>query len=274
MSTLLMLLNQNDIQQFQKHIWDFYKNQGRLFAWRNTGNPYYVVVSEIMLQQTQTYRVEPKFEQFITTFPNFEILAQASLRDVLSVWQGLGYNRRGMYLHKIAQEIVAQYNGLLPQSEAMLVTLPGIGKATASSICAFAFNMPTIFIETNIRTVFIHTFFNHVQEVSDQDLLPLIKATVDQKNPREWYYALMDYGVLLKKIYSNPSRKSAHYAKQSKFQGSNRQIRGKIIKLLTEHVRISKEQLLLMIKDERAENILLQLCQEGFIKEEDDYFFI
>jgi len=151
----MSLLSLRKIKSFRACIWDYYYAFGRTFAWRNTDNPYHIVISEIMLQQTQTFRVEPKFEQFVAQFPNFETLAAASLRDILLVWQGLGYNRRAKMLQQIAQRIVDEFNGTLPADPEILVGLPGIGKATASSICAFAFNMPTIFIETNIRTVFI-----------------------------------------------------------------------------------------------------------------------
>jgi A/G-specific adenine glycosylase len=187
-----------------------------------------------MLQQTQTHRVEKKFEEFLLAFPTFVALADASTRDLLVVWQGLGYNRRALYLQQSAQKIVNECDGHVPNDPAILVTFPGIGKATAASICAFTFNNPTIFIETNIRAVFIDSFFKNQDAVHDNQLMPLIAATVDQLNPREWYYALMDYGVHLKKHCANPNKKSAHYAVQSKFEGSDRQIRGMILRLLTE----------------------------------------
>lgn len=295
-------IQQNIIASFQKFIWDFYRDQGRFFAWRNSdsvvalrasqdlpatadkssdmiighANPYYVVVSEIMLQQTQTYRVEPKYEQFIEQFPDFETLAAAPLRSVLAAWQGLGYNRRGKYLQQIAQKVVADFNGILPDDPMVLETFPGIGKGTAGSICAFAFNKPTVFIETNIRTVFIHSFFQTQDGVHDKELLPLIARTVDIDNPREWYYALMDYGVHLKKLHANPSRKSKHHIKQSKFEGSDRQIRGMIIKLLTEHPSIEREQLFKLIGKEgqRIERALGELQQERLVEYADDRYSI
>lgn len=242
------IMQNNTIASFQKFIWNFYREQGRLFAWRNCGNPYHVVVSEIMLQQTQTYRVEPKYEQFIARFPDFQTLANAPLRDVLAAWQGLGYNRRGKYLQQIAQKVVSDFNGILPNDPEILETFPGIGKGTAGSICAFAFNRPTVFIETNIRTVFIHSFFYNQDKIHDKELLPLIADALDHENPREWYYALMDYGVHLKKLCVNPSRKSKHHTKQSKFEGSDRQIRGMIIKLLTEYPSLEHEQLLQLVQ--------------------------
>ena len=188
----------NQIAAFKEFIWDFYHQNKRDFAWRHVDNPYYVVVSEIMLQQTQTHRVITKYEEFIGAFATFESLAAASLRDVLTVWQGLGYYRRARFLHQLAQIVVNEYNGVLPQDPKILQTLPGIGPNTAGSICAFAFNKEVVFIETNIRTVFIDSFFRDKENVTDKELLPLITMTLDQENPREWYYALMDYGVFLK----------------------------------------------------------------------------
>jgi A/G-specific adenine glycosylase len=271
-----MQLTKQEINSFQAFIWDFYKNFGRSFVWRNIECPYKVLISEIMLQQTQTYRVEPKFEQFIVVFPTVEVLAQATLKEVLSIWQGLGYNRRALYLHKTAQKIMQEYQGQLPADSCILETFPGIGKATANSICAFAFNIPTIFIETNIRAVFIHTFFRDKKRVSDTSILPLVKAAIDKENPREWYYALMDYGVYLKKNYSNPSRKSRHHIIQSKFEGSDRQIRGAIIRLLTMHKEMREVEIVKELKKEsnRVIGILQQLCKENLIEQKNDYFFI
>lgn len=262
-----MQLNKEQIHHFQKFIWHIYKEQGRSFAWRNCDNPYAVVVSEIMLQQTQTHRVAPKFDQFMAAFPSWKELAHASVSDVISAWQGLGYNRRALALQKIAHKVVYEHHEILPNNPEILVTFPGIGPATAASISAFAFNIPTVFIETNIRTVFIHTFFKDQTAVYDKELLPLVTATLDTTNPREWYYALMDYGVMLKKMHPNPSRKSKHHIKQSKFEGSFRQIRGAILRLLTQHPTLTKQQLIERINkgDERITKALQQLHHEGFI---------
>lgn len=269
-------LTPKEIRIFQDFIWDFYAQNKRDFAWRNTDNPYYVVVSELMLQQTQTHRVEPKFEQFIAEFASFEMLAQASLRDVLSLWQGLGYNRRGKYLHEIAKKVMAEHGGTLPADTELLRQLPGIGPYTAGSICAFAFNKPTVFIETNIRSVYIHTFFSSSQKVPDSELLPLIAATVDQSNPREWYYALMDYGVMLKKSGKNPNHRSKHHTVQSKFAGSDRQIRGRIVALLTQHPHQAEIDLHAHLAEdpERVGRILDGLCKDGMIKNEQGSYFI
>lgn len=262
------------VQEFREKIYNYYREHKRDFVWRESFIPYHVVVSEIMLQQTQTDRVKGKFVQFVGALPTFESLAQASVRDVIALWSGLGYNRRALALHKIAQLVVTEHNGILPQSPEILCTLPGIGKNTAGSIAAFAFNMPTVFVETNIRAVYIHTFFPTRGDVKDIELLPLITKTLDHANPRDWYYALMDYGVMLKKNYKNPSRKSAHYTRQSKFEGSERQIRGMILRALTQHPALTFEGLCMLIEREpaRIQRNLSDVCLEGFVVEHNGIF--
>lgn len=270
------ILNQANLSFFKKTIWSYYHLFGREFSWRNVDDPYKVFISEVMLQQTQTKRVIEKYEHFLIEFRSFEMLADASLRDVLSVWQGLGYNRRGKFLHEAAQKIVTENNGILSNDPDLLIQLPGIGPATAASICAFAFNSPTVFIETNIRTVFIYFFFKEKKEVHDKELMPLIAATVDKENAREWYYALMDYGVMLKQKFPNPSRASKHHAVQSKFVGSNRQIRGKILKALTQHPALCEQELLHVTESaqERLHIIINQLLSEDIIKRAGEKLFI
>ncbi len=215
---------------FKKTVWSYYKKNRRDFPWRQTRDPYKILVSEIMLQQTQAPRVIFKYEEFIKAFPTLESLAKAPLKKVLLLWQGLGYNRRAVNLQKAAQIIISQHKGKFPRDYTSLIGLPGVGPATAGDIMAFAWNKPVVVIETNIRTVFIHSFFKDEKDVHDKDILPLIEKTLDTKKPRDWYYALMDYGTMLKKTQINPSRRSKHYSKQSPFKGSNRELRSKILK--------------------------------------------
>lgn len=265
-------LTDQQVASFREFIWHFYAQNGRLFAWRNNENPYHIFISEVMLQQTQTHRVEKKFEEFIHVFPTFKDLAHASLQDLLRAWQGLGYNRRALYLQQSAHKVVHEMQGQVPDDPEILVTFPGIGKATAASICAFAFNKPTVFIETNIRAVFIHSFFGNQEDIHDKQLMPLIAATVDISNPREWYYALMDYGVFLKKQCVNPSKKSAHYTVQSRFEGSDRQVRGMVLRLLTQNTFLTSRQIIESVQKEpdRVTVIVQKLAQEGFVIIQDD----
>ncbi|MDQ5890397.1 MAG: A/G-specific adenine glycosylase [Candidatus Dependentiae bacterium] len=263
-----------DIVAFQETINAYYATHKRAFPWRDVSNPYYVLVSEIMLQQTQTYRVEPKFEQFIAQFPTINDLASAPLVTVLFAWQGLGYNRRAKFLHKAAQEIVAIHNGHVPAEVPHLQALSGLGYATASSVAAFAYNVPTVFIETNIRAVFLHFFFNGQDNIHDKQLMPLVTSALEGQDPRQWYYALMDYGVMLKKTHPNPSRKSKHHVKQSRFEGSDRQIRGAIIRVLTSvSYSLPYDTLVAMVcedvgrstSDKKLATIVRKLADEGLL---------
>lgn len=256
---------------FQNFLRRWYISHGRHeLPWRQTSDPYKILVSELMLQQTQVERVIPKYLAFIECFPNTKILASVSLRDVLVLWQGLGYNRRAKYLHQCAKMVEEQYNGHFPQTESTLLELPGIGPYTASAVCAFAYNQPVTLIETNVRTVFLYHFFAEKSAVHDKELLPLIKETLDLDHPREWYWALMDYGSYLKKILPNPCRKSKQYTKQSKFTGSLRQVRGEIVRLLSQHEHQSIDELLqkLQSNPEYFQSALQQLLDEKLVLED------
>jgi len=262
-----------EVETFINEIKHYYRNNGRPFSWRDEITPYRILVSEIMLQQTQTGRVEEKFAVFMSRFPSFEELAASEFSEVLRFWKGLGYNRRAKYLHDAARAVVSEFGATLPDDPQILVRLPGIGPATAASICVFAFNKPYAFIETNIRTVFIHFFFAGQEKVSDRQILSLVEQTMDRQEPRDWFYALMDYGVMLKKSIGNLSRKSSNYRKQSRFEGSNRQLRGKILDLLLEQDRIPAASLakLLDQTDERVEPLILALIGEGIVKKTEQY---
>lgn len=221
-----------------------------------------------MLQQTGVVRVEKKFSEFIKAFPDFKTLARAPLARVLAVWQGMGYNRRAIALKSAAEIVVKKYKGKLPQSVEALDALPGIGVHTAGSVRAFAFNLPAVFIETNIRTVFIHEFFPPNTKVRDSEIMPLVEQALDRANSRLWYYALMDYGVMLKKKYKNPSRRSAHYHTQSKFEGSHRQVRGAVLKALIQKGAQTETGLCKTVGAPRAVVVqaVKELIKEGFIE--------
>lgn len=261
-----------DVAIFQKTICEYYRKERRSFPWRETDDPYKILVSEIMLQQTQTDRVLKKYDRFVHVFPHFQSLAEAPLIDVMRQWQGLGYNRRALALKRASEIVISQFNGKLPSDVKLLKTLPGIGYATASAICAFAFNQPMVFVETNIRTVFIHFFFQDKEMIYDNEILPLVQKTLNLEHPRQWYYALMDYGAWLKKSYLNPSRKSFAYRKQPPFPASNRYIRGQIVKLLVRDSFISNHTLVgkLKVGKKRINENLHALQKEGFIRKEGD----
>jgi A/G-specific adenine glycosylase len=219
---------------FIKNVRAYAKKHGRTFPWRQTTDPYKILVSEIMLQQTQTDRVVPKYQSFLKQFPTVAVLAQASLGEVLRAWSGLGYNRRAKLLHACAQEVMATHGGEFPRTFEGLRALPGVGPYTAGAVLAFAFNQAHAVIETNIRTVYLHHFFPRSKNVRDEAILKRIEATLDRKNPRAWYAALMDYGVWIKKNHGNHNVRSRTYTKQKAFRGSARELRGKILRSVAE----------------------------------------
>ncbi|MBP3709985.1 MAG: A/G-specific adenine glycosylase [Treponema sp.] len=231
-----MTLTQAQIDDFRSVILENYRLHGRDFPWRNTRDAYKILVSEMMLQQTQTLRVLPKYEEWLKVFPDARTLADAPLSLVFALWSGLGYNRRAKYLQEACKAVCTEYGGAFPTCREELQKLPGIGPYTAGAVSTFAFNNAEVFIETNIRSVFIFFFFSDTTEkIDDAKIMPLAAQTLEQENPRVWYYALMDYGAELKKRVKNPSRKSAHYTRQSKFSGSLRQARGAIMRQLAKN---------------------------------------
>jgi len=228
------------------------------------------------LQQTQVRRVCDKFPEFTSSFPTIEALAASSLKDVLTVWRGMGYNRRARYLRDLALQVKERGSGKIPDSPEKLARLPGIGRTTAASICAFAFNLPMVFVETNIRSVFIHFFFPSAGMVHDREIIPLVEATLDRKNPRSWYSALMDYGAMLKVRHPNPSRRSAHHQKQPPFKGSRRQARGLILGTLLVHKGISVKRLAAMIDvpEDVVVSVINELLKEELVRKKGKILYI
>jgi A/G-specific adenine glycosylase len=263
-------VTRNAIAIFRQLVSRHYAQHRRSLPWRETRNPYRILVSEIMLQQTQVERVLEKYTLFVKTFPDFSSLAQAPLPEILRVWEGLGYNRRAIALRSIALAVVTEFHGRLPSSKAELMKLPGIGDYTASAVLAFAFNQPSVFIETNIRRVFIYFFCSDRDGISDSDIIPILERTLQKNNTREWYYALMDYGAMLGKKIPNPNRRSAHYKRQTRFQGSDRQARGMVISALLRRRALSKKEMEaeLGLTPQRVEENLVRLIREGFVKKE------
>jgi A/G-specific adenine glycosylase len=268
------LLGPSEVRRFQKKIYTYYRKHGRDLPWRKTLNPYHILVSEIMLQQTQVERVLEKYDQFIKAFPDFPSLARAPLRKLITIWQGMGYNRRVLALRSLAQTLMNEHHGTLPSDPENLIALPGVGRYTAGAIAAFAFNQPVLFIDTNIRRVFIHTFLHDRENIKDDEIFPLIQQTIDVSDPRTWYNALMDYGAMLKREHANPNRRSAHYQRQSPFENSNRQIRGRILKALVEEspLTLSRIAKKLGMDPERVKQNLVELTNEGLIRKQGRFF--
>ena len=292
----------------------------RDLPWRRTYDPYAIWISEVMLQQTQVSRVDGRWQRWLERFPTVDALAAAAPSDVLEEWQGLGYNRRALSVHRAAQAI-SEAGGVFPQDPKELVKLPGIGPATAAGIRAFAFNLHGVYLETNVRTVFLHELYPQAEGVPDSELVPLVELTcpasvedaadadsaagadtaVDtaanaadavnvataELTPRSWYYALLDYGAYLKKTIPNPSRRSKSHVKQSRFEGSHRQKRAELLRVLLAHkdeggaVFETLHQELCQIEvnagretlDEQVTlGLLEELAKEGFCQKNDEYW--
>jgi A/G-specific adenine glycosylase len=220
-----------------------------------------------MLQQTQISRVIGRYEEFVEVFPDPAALARAPFAEALALWKGLGYNRRCLGLHRAATQIVARFGGRVPRSVADLESLPGVGPYSARAVAAFAYGQPIAFIETNIRRVFIHWFFPGRRSVRDRDILPLVERTMDRRRPGEWFNALMDYGAWLAGRVVNPNRRSAHHVRQARFEGSRRQLRGKVLALLVDGRarRIGTLARVMGSCESRLSPIVRDLEAEGFL---------
>ena len=280
-------MNKNKRQNlaFERKIWNWYRINAPRLPWRETRDPYHIFISEVMLQQTQIPRVLEKYPLFIKKFPTVLSLAKAPFRIVLQTWHGMGYNRRALYLHKAAKEIVKSRGEIFPKDNLQLQALSGIGPYTARAIRCFAFGICEPFIETNIRRVIIHEFFPQKEKVPDSEILKILHCIQpqDSNKQRNWYYALMDYGRDALKDIPNPNRKSKQYAKQSRFEGSPRHIRAKIISYLLANKKATEEELFLSLKEDRhLEDIsyediartLADLTKERLIKLSGNFFRI
>ena len=270
-------MREAEVKRFQKTILDWHKKYGRhSLPWRKTRDPYKILVSELMLQQTQVLRVIPKYKSFLRKFPTARALAKASVLSILKEWQGLGYNRRALFLKRTADAVVKKYKGIFPKNVSELESLPGIGAYTARAVSVFAWNKPEAFIETNIRRIFIHFFFSAARKkISDSDIMPYVEASLLRKNPRLWYSALMDYGSEALKHIKNPNRKSRHHMKQSKFEGSSRYARSKLLQYLLYKERATfgdirnffsdAEKLEAYHSKEAIQKLLDEMAEEGFL---------
>ena len=267
---------ETDIEDFLISLRRFYEESGRHdMLWRQPESdgsldPYKILVSELMLQQTQVVRVAPKFVAFTERFPTVQAMAAASLGDVLGLWSGLGYNRRAKFLWQAAVAITTDFDGHFPRTPADLQKLPGVGPNTAGAIMAYAYNQPVIYLETNIRTVLIHHFFQNELAIPDKTLRAVLKQIVwqlelSEMSPREFYWAMMDYGAYLKQTVGNLNRASSSFVKQSTFHGSRRQVRGQVIRLLTER-KYTIDELVKTLSDERAVSVIDDLVSEGLLQ--------
>lgn len=263
----------------------------RDLPWRSRRDPYAVLLSEVMLQQTQVARVAARWDAWLERFPTLEALADAPLPPVLEAWQGMGYNRRAIALKRAAEQAVERFGGQLPADEAALRSLPGIGPATAAGVLAFAFGKPSVYLETNVRAVFLHELFADADGVRDSELTPLVREAAEEAarqgiEPATWYYALLDYGAHLKRTLPNPSRRSAHHARQSRFEGSRRQKRAWLLRAVMADpggdavgyaAALSAHELAAgrdAVPLEDVTAILRDLAEEGFLECDEDAWMV
>ena len=284
--SLPSILSEAEGKEFRAGIYRHFREEGRDFPWRRTRDPWLILNSEIMLQQTRTETVAARWDAWAAAFPSPASLAEAPLAEVLSLWKGLGYNRRALSLRRTAEVLVFRHGGSVPRDETELRSLPGVGPYTARAIRAFAFNLPGVLIETNIRAVYLFYFYPDREKVTDRELEPLVEATLDREDPRTWYYALMDYGAALKKREPNPGRRSAAYSRQSPFEGSHRQVRSAVLHALSSRGPLAAEDLQEAAGrrigtyarepgfPERLARVTVELAAEGFLEVRDGIFML
>lgn len=270
------------LEEFSATVWERGRELYRDLPWHDTHDPYAILLSEVMLQQTQVSRVMGRWEQWLETFPTIADLASAPLPPVLELWQGMGYNRRALNLKRCAEEVVAMHDGVVPSDKKALLALPGIGPSTSAGVRVFAFRQPDMYLETNVRAVFIHELFPGRESVADKELVSLVEATCPQDaRVRAWYYALLDYGAYLKKTMPNPTRRSKHYTRQSKFEGSHRQKRAYLLRRVIDDALSTEDLARDLAQSERASGrqepsveevraILDELEREGFVMRRGD----
>ena len=297
------------ILAFQRAILSWYKTNRRDLPWRNTKDPYKILVSEVMLQQTQVTRVIPKYKEFLKAFPTLESLAKTSDKKLLKTWAGLGYWRRALNLKEAARILVSaqatkfltsprrrfstlakrkspraqnpksrgdfEVRSLESLSPSDLESLPGIGPYTARAVSCFAFGNAEAFLDTNIRRVYLHFFFPKRKDIPDEEILKIAEKAVWKKNPREWHYALFDYGATVLKN-SGANRRSRHYAKQSKFEGSFRSFRTKVVNFLLSQKQNNTPQktikALLKESPYPTEKIISSLLKDRLIKQSPTHY--
>ncbi len=269
-----MSFTSSDIRKFRAAVWKHYRAQGRhALPWRESHDPYRVLVSEVMLQQTQVERVIPYFSAWLKEFPDGSKLAKAPLSKVLRMWQGLGYNRRAKMLHEAAKAVVREHGGAFPQTPEGLEALPGIGPYTARAVAAFAHNEDVVFIETNIRTVVLHHFFEGAEvsrygNIPDTEIKEILEKALPRGKAREWYSALMDYGSHLKRSGVRLNARAKGYKRQKAFAGSGREARGALLKALVRGPKPSTLLIDLFGHERRAQMraALANLTKEGMIE--------
>jgi A/G-specific adenine glycosylase len=265
-------ISEEKIQEFQKKIFSWWETNRRDFPWRITNNPYHILVSEFMLQQTQTSRVMRVYENFLKNWPTKAELAEEASSNVIKFWSEnrLGYNRRAKWLH----EAIIYLNKLdaFPKDPKELRKIKGIGSYSSRSILIFAFNHNLATIDTNIRRILIDQGFAN-EETKDSELLSIAEKLLPHDKSRDWHNALMDYGAILKTARKTGIKPRT---RQKPFKNSTRAHRGSIIRLLSSQNGGSFEEISAAIKisKESLNTILSSLINDQMITEKDGKYFI
>lgn len=275
----------SDYTTFTTNLLSWYSVHKRDLPWRKTTDPYKIMISEFMSQQTQISRVVPKYHAFLDTFPGITDLANGKLSDVIALWSGLGYNRRAKFLFESAKYVVFDLDGDFPKTPESLVELPGFGPYTAGAVCAFAFNYPSLVVDANVKNV-----FNRIFGLTEKEIPSAVKKCLPKDNARDFYNALMDLGSKyfsrgatfdseypfkkFCKTYNGKSVPSLKKVKQKTFVGSNRFYRGQIMKMLVD----TKELLIADLQSfDESEKYLIaknQLLSEGLILEDSKRIYL
>jgi A/G-specific adenine glycosylase len=264
-----LIFSPERIREFQKKVFSFYRKYGRELPWRKTTDPYKILLSELMLQQTQVNRVILYYEKWISRWPTIHALASASLAEVLQAWMGLGYNTRAINLHKAARKIVTKFGNDVLEAMKQYKEIPGVGRYTSQAVQIFSTNANLVTVDTNIRRIFIKEF-NLPEKVSDKALWELAERCLPRGKSRDWHNALMDYGALFltaKKTGIKPK------TQQSKFEGSDRQIRARILRcLLKEKMSLSELEKTVRIEQIRLRQILDKMMNEKIIMKKNNSY--
>ena len=261
-------ISETKIKNFNEKIFAWWKKNKRTLPWRETTNPYYIMISEIMLQQTQVNRSVEKYLEFIKEYPTIKELAEASVSSVLKIWSGLGYNRRALWLQEAANQIVRLNE--FPKTPEELQKLKGIGPYTSRSILIFTFNYDIATVDTNIRRILIAENFAKVN-TKEKELFIIAQKLLPKGKARDWHNALMDYGALVLTSAKTGIKPKTTISSSSK---ENRRFRGIIVKYLTRTTKAKKEKIVknCNIPNEKIDDILVGLIADGLVKKIRKYY--
>lgn len=268
-------LGDDVIDDLRERLLRWYAENGRDLPWRRTRDPYAILVSEVMLQQTQVPRVVPKYAAFLERFPDLAALAEAPLADVLALWSGLGYNNRALRLKRAAEGAVARTRDgrlgrppSLPGTVEELMRLPGIGPYTARAVLIFAHNADLAAVDANIRRVLLHEL-RLPHDLSPAELQRVAIAVLPRGRSRNWHNALMDYGAL---VLTSRTTSIAPLTTQSPFEGSRRSYRSRLVKLLLDESPRRRDELpgLLGLPPDDADEIVRLLEADELVVCDDE----